>query len=194
VWVILRWILARARDFVTLLIVGALLLWLVRLLFEETVDHARLELLPSLGWGLVVWIGGFVAIGIAAFVIIIIGLLLGIITLGGLATLIFGGGFAALALITVLFLFVISYVSKVVVAYMVGQWIITELGNGREPHPAWPLLLGVFLYVLVRAIPFLGWLIGLFVTLVGLGAIFLAIRQGYYYWGGGTPRRVPPAE
>jgi hypothetical protein len=41
----------------------------------------------------------------------------------------------------------------------------------------WSLALGAFIYEVLRIIPFLGWLIGVLVTLVGLGAIYFVVRE-----------------
>jgi hypothetical protein len=46
-------------------------------------------------------------------------------------------------------------------------------GSGGK---AWALVAGVFVYEIIRAVPILGWLVGVVVTLCGLGAIFLVIR------------------
>jgi hypothetical protein len=48
---------------------------------------------------------------------------------------------------------------------------------GVAVAPTLDTLLGVVLYVLLRSIPVLGWLIGLLVTFVGLGAMWLLLRE-----------------
>ena len=52
---------------------------------------------------------------------------------------------------------------------MILERIREPRGTGR----VWPLMLGVVLFTIVRAIPILGWFIGLMVTLLGLGALWL---------------------
>ena len=39
------------------------------------------------------------------------------------------------------------------------------------------LLLGVFIYILVIAIPILGWVIGIIATLLGLGAVWMVTKE-----------------
>ncbi len=205
-FLVLQWIIARLRDLVTLLFLGALLLWLWPRWLYRAADALRLQPLLSLGWGLVVWLLGYIGAGIVAFLIVLLAILLGIITLGGLAFAVLGIGFSLLGLAFTIFWLAVAYLSKVVVAYMVGRWIVQGLSRreeprtevamppeepGAEPAPrrverlrspaqdGWALVVGVVIYVLLRAIPFVGWLIGLVVTLFGPGAIFMALRDGW---------------
>ena len=67
-----------------------------------------------------------------------------------------------------------NYGSKLVVSFLVGRWLVGKIAPQAAGSKVWPLLVGVVLYVFLSAIPFLGWLIGLVVTLVGMGAMWLA--------------------
>ena len=42
---------------------------------------------------------------------------------------------------------------------------------------ALPLALGVVLYVALRAVRFFGWLLAMFVTMLGMGAMWLLFRE-----------------
>lgn len=44
-------------------------------------------------------------------------------------------------------------------------------------NQAWPLLVGVLLYVVLAGIPYLGFVVSVLVTLLGLGAMWLSLRQ-----------------
>jgi hypothetical protein len=178
-WIISQWILGRVRDLLTLLILGLLVIWLLPTLLYEVVEDGRTEPLPALLWGLVVLVVGLLVAGIIAMLILVIGLVLGLITFGGLASAVFGLGFSALGFAFTLFVLLITYGSKLVVAYLVGDWILREASPQTTEKPIWPLLLGVLLYVIVRGIPILGWLVGLVVTLLGLGAMWLRFQRWY---------------
>ncbi|HHX43077.1 MAG TPA: hypothetical protein GX714_03695 [Chloroflexi bacterium] len=207
IWfVVLRWIIARLRDLVTLLLLGALLLWLWPRWLYRAADALRDQPLLALGWGLVVWLVGLVGAAIVAVLIVLLAIMLGIITLGGLAFAVLGIGFSLLGLAFTIFWLSVSYLSKVVVAYLVGRWIVDSLSRreerplepvappgevGAEPAPrrdiegrspaqdGWALVVGVVIYVVLRAIPILGWLIGAVVTLLGLGAMFMGLRDAW---------------
>jgi len=172
-----RWILARLRDFVTLLVLGGLAIWLIPALLGRWAERVRATPLPAAGWGLVALILGYAGAALAALVIISLGIFLGIITLGGLARSVFGIGFSSLGLVFTIFTLFVSYGSKLIVSYLAGKLILARLAPQSAEHRFWPLLVGVVVYVLLRSIPFLGWLIGLLVTLLGLGAIWLVFSD-----------------
>ena len=66
-----------------------------------------------------------------------------------------------------------SYLSKGIVAYLVGYLILERIAPKVAAHKFWPLLLGLIIYVLLRSIPYFGWAVSLVVTLMGLGAVWL---------------------
>jgi len=73
----------------------------------------------------------------------------------------------------------VSYGSKLVVAYLVGRLLLKWLAPKFTGHAFWPMLIGVLLYTFLRAIPLgFGWVIGVLVTLIGLGAMWLYYRDG----------------
>jgi len=166
---IMRWVVKRLRDLVTLAILGGLAVWLMPKCLDACHDELKANPWPSLGKGVLSWVGGFVAAGIFFGALLMVGILLGVITLGGLATAWFGIGLSLLGLIFSVFLILVTYGSKLVVAYLVGRAIF---GNKYEGHAYWPLLIGILLYVFLRGIPFVGWLFGLAVTCFGLGAMW----------------------
>jgi hypothetical protein len=174
---IFGWIVDRIREFVTLILLGALVVWKLPSPLTSATEQVRAKFLPSAGWGLVVVIVGYVGAAIIGVMILVLGILFGIVTLGGLSQTIFGVGFSTLSLAFTVFTLLVSYGSKLVVAYLVGKLIVKALAPQAADNKWWPLVAGVPLYVLFRAIPLLGWLIGIVVTLVGLGAMWLLFRQ-----------------
>lgn len=172
-----KWIVKRVQIFVTLLLLGALAVWQVPSLLQRTGSKAQEHVLPSAGWGLVTLVVVYAGAVLAAGLIIAGALFFGAITLGGLAKTIMTVGFSSLGLTMAIFGLLVSYLSKLVVAYMVGKLILNSIAPKAAESIAWPLVLGILLYVLLRAIPILGWWIGAFVTLIGLGAIWLVYRD-----------------
>ncbi|MGB2965680.1 MAG: polymer-forming cytoskeletal protein [Anaerolineales bacterium] len=173
------WLLKRVRVFITLMLLGALIVWQLPNLLKKVGDKAEGESMPSLGWGmvsiLVVYIGAFLAAGL----IIAGAIFFGIITLGELSKVILIVGFSSLGLILAGFGLLVSYGSKLVVSYMVGRLLLKWLAPKYEEQPIWPMLIGLLIYTFLRAIPVLGWFIAVFVTLIGIGAIWLAYRDYY---------------
>jgi hypothetical protein len=172
-----QWLLARGREFITLLVLGGLAVWRLPVLLNRLADQAKARPLPAAGRGLVVLIVGYVGAAAFAVLILILGVLLGVVTLGELAGAIFGVGFSGLMLALTLLWLCSVYGSKLVVAYLVGKLVLRRIAPQSASRAIWPLLLGVVLYVLLRSIPVLGWLIGVLATLVGLGAMWLLFHE-----------------
>jgi len=174
---ILSWIVERIRTLITLLLLGGLALWLLPDLFYQLAAKARSQPVPATGWGLMTVIAGYLGAGLVAVLILAIGILFSVITLGGLASTIFGVGFSGLAIVFAVFSLMVQYGSKAVIAFLGGRWILEKLAPQYAENKALPLVLGVVLYVMLRAVPFFGWLLSVFVTLLGLGAMWLLFRE-----------------
>ena len=172
----------RLGEFLAVLMVGGLLLWLwpVAMLLPE--EEARDKPLPSAGWGCVSVIAIYVLLPIAAVLVFVVALLGGLVTLGQLFGDILGIGGSTLALIFLIFTFVLSIVTKAIVAFLGGRWILDRLMSdfsGSSWANFGALALGMFIYEILRVIPFLGWLLSVVVTIIGLGAIAIVLRNRY---------------
>jgi hypothetical protein len=66
----------------------------------------------------------------------------------------------------------IVFLSKLVVANLVGSLLFKRFIPKYAQSRVLPLLVGVVLYALLASIPYLGWLVVVIATLVGLGAIW----------------------
>lgn len=179
--VALNWFLDHLRRFIALLVVGLLLVWVVPRPVREAATALQTRPWGSLGWGILVVVFVCIVVPVIAFFMIVLDLIFGGLGFGGLVVSITGLGLLTNATIIVGFLITVAYLTQIVVSFLVGRMILERI---REPWGAgrvWPLVLGVVIFALVRAIPILGWFIGLIVTLFGLGALWLmsleAIRR-----------------
>ncbi len=167
------WVIKQLRVFITLLVLGGLAVWQVPGLLTNISDRVERDSLPSLGWGLVTilvaYLGGLLLSGL----IIATAIFFGVVTLGELAWVILSVGFSSLGLALAGFGLLVSYGSKIVVAYLGGRLLLKWLAPKFEGGSFWPLLIGILIYTFLRAIPFFGLVVGVVVTLVGLGAIWL---------------------
>lgn len=114
-----------------------------------------------------------------AFLLILVVAGLEASTLAGLATSAFGLGFSALGFAFTLFSFLVAYVSKLVVVYPLSHTLLERFALSWNRYAFVPLFLGVLVFVLLRSIPWLGGLVSIVVTLIGLGAMLLVFREGY---------------
>lgn len=184
-----NWFLSRVRELVTLSAIGALVVVLMPKLLPQGVQQLRSQPWASLGKGLLVLIVGLVGIFIAFLVVLTVGILLGIVTLGGLKDTVFGFGFSSVGLFSAVFWLMINHGSKLVVASLLGNWLFKRMGPAFSGHAFWPLLAGIVSYVILRGIPVLGILFGAAATLLGLGAAWLALLA----WRKGAAPQVIPS-
>jgi len=170
-----RWIVGMVQTFMSLLIIGVLMLWLIPKWLKEVVQHWKEKPLHSLGWGFAVVLAFPVALFTLFVVMVILDIVLGLATLGGLVVPITSIIVVLESALTVGFWTVAVYVTKVLFCYLVG-WLIL-----KRPAPAWvdkamgliPLLIGLAIFVLLRSIPVLGAFFSMLVTIFGLGALWL---------------------
>ncbi len=172
------WLLKQVRVFITLMLLGSLIVWQLPGLLNKVSEKVEKEVMPSLGWGLVsimvIYLGALLAGGL----IIAGAIFFGVITLGELSRVILTVGFTSLGLIMAGFGLLVSYGSKLVVSYLVGKLLMRWLAPKYEDQPIWSMLIGIFLYTFLRAIPLgFGLVIGICVTLIGIGAMWLTYRD-----------------
>lgn len=170
----------RVGEFIALLIVGGILLRFWPGLMRRAGAETQARPLPSAGRGCLATLIFFVAVPGAIIVLIALTFLGGLVTFGQLSSNILGLGGTALGFAVAAFLFVLTIVTKAVVAFWGGRLLLSRLSP--QMQPGWTtdflaLVLGALIYEILRAIPFLGWLIAVIVMIVGLGAIYLALRR-----------------
>lgn len=171
------WVIKRIQEFITLMILGGLVVWQLPGLLNKVSEKVAKESLPSFGWGLVTILVVYLGALLVSGLIIAGAIFFGIITLGELSWVILSVGFSSLGLILTGFGLLLSYGSKLVVAYLVGKLVIRWLAPKYEYMPIWPMVSGVFIYILLRTIPGVDLVIGVIVTLIGLGAMWLYYRD-----------------
>ncbi|MCJ7622867.1 MAG: polymer-forming cytoskeletal protein [Anaerolineaceae bacterium] len=163
------------KNLFSLLLLGALAVHFLPSLFKRTVAQLRSKPWPSAGYGILTVAGGYISVLLAGIVILSVSILLTALSLGGLRTATFGFGFAALSLITTVFTMLILYGSKLVICYVVGEWIVRKIAPQSKASQStfWPLALGIFLYAILRTLPFVGWIFALLAIIFGMGAMWL---------------------
>ena len=182
-----RWIVGMVQTFMSLLIIGVLMLWLVPKWLKEVALHWKEKPLHSLGWGVAALLAFLVIVPLAFVVMIVLDIILGVLTLGGLVGIITGVFMVLEAALVVGFWIVSVYITKVAFCYLIG-WLILKRTASTWVDKAMgivPLLIGLAIFVLVRSIPFLGAFFSLAVTIFGLGAIWMLAWVRIYKPKGG---------
>ncbi len=164
-----------ARNFLKLMALGALALWLLSKPLKKVVDAGYKEPLKAMGWGFVVMAVGFLSALILPLVFIMAGVMIGFVSLGSLLYVWFGLVGLTYLLASALFFFTVFTLSKLIAAYMFGKWIMKAVFKEKKENAWLNLLIGVVLFVILRAIPFIGWLAAFAAILIGTGAFWLAV-------------------
>ncbi len=169
----LTWFLNYFRSFAGLFLVGALLLWVTPKFVRRSATALQNHPLSGLGWGVATLLGLIVTGFVILLVMVLLAILLGWATLDNLLGMVILLGLVALFALIGLSIFVMAYVAEIVVGYLAGRLILNRLKPDWAETRLWPLLVGLLLFVILSAIPYLGPLITIAVVLFGLGALWL---------------------
>src|ERR671921_2671741 len=182
-------VLDALRSLVALVLVGLLLVWIVPGWIRHRAYTVLDRPLASLGWGLLGLVS-FPILGVVVLLVtILLAIVLGLLTLGGLVALIIVLSLLAEAALVLALWVSTGYLAQIVVSFLAGVLLVEAIRPGRGRGRVLPLVVGLILYVVLRAIPVLGPLVSLAVVLLGLGAI------SHWIWTKLRRRRAtaPPA-
>jgi cytoskeletal protein CcmA (bactofilin family) len=165
------------RRYVSILVVGVLLLWLLPRLLRGAADAARGRPLVSFGIGILGFVGVIVALVLVILVTVLAAILLGLLGLGSLSGVTVYGGILLAATMVFLFLLAVAFVAQATVGLALGQLVFR--GRGRSFLTGLgALAFGVLVVVLASAIPVAGGWLEALLVLLGLGALLLMARPG----------------
>ena len=178
------WALESLRTVITLILIGLVLLLVLPGFMHGLENELRNRPWPSLGWGVVAYAGFFFVLLLTVFVMLLGAIVFGLLTLGGLSATMVWGGLLVLFALILGFVLATTFVAKIVVGMVVGQWMLSKAQSPLAQHRYLPMVIGVALTVLVIAlltfplIPgFLGGMLNFVLVLFGLGTIWLWLRQ-----------------
>ena len=172
-----EWLLRFGLDFVTFAALGLLLVLVTPNLLPRGAYRLRTSPWAALGWGMTVFATGIVGLILATLVIVAVSMLFWALSLGALGALTFTVGLFSILLAGALYVFLVLFCSKLVAAFLIGRLILTPLSPRTADTKVWCILLGVLVYLLLAAIPYLGWLAAVSATFFGLGAIWMSVRD-----------------
>ena len=172
-----RWFMRQVRRLVTLLLVGAVMMWLLPNWTREVSEVVQRRPLPSLGWGVVAIAAFVLAMLVILIATILLTVVFGVVTLGGLAGRIAVLGVLSMATAAFGFSLTWAYVTKILISMLLGRLIFKLFGSPASEHRWWPMLLGVLIFAILAAVPVLGWLVTLAAVFFGLGAIWIWCRD-----------------
>jgi hypothetical protein len=170
---VVNWGQALFRNLMSLLIVGLLLAWLYPRLLSGS--GATLEHRPwaSLGTGILTGIVFWLVMPVFSFLLFAVVILVSLFSVGGLFIPALLLMILILLAISLVFLVSGSFFSKLIICQVIGQLILRGFKSPAADHRFWPWLLGLAIFIILRSIPFVGWIVNLLAVLFGLGAFVL---------------------
>jgi hypothetical protein len=167
------WGKALLRNLMSLLIVGLLVAWLYPRMLSGGGETLKIRPWASLGVGALTGIVFWLAMPLLSFIFAGAIALLGLLSLGGLVLPAILLGSLILLAISLAFLVSSGYFSKLVISQVLGQLILGGFKSPAANHRFWPWLLGLGIFILLRSIPYIGWIVNALAVLFGLGAFVL---------------------
>lgn len=165
-----------ASNLISLLLIGGLLLWKFPALLEQNVSTVKDKPWASMLYGLITIIVGYFGLFLLLPVIILISIIIGFITLGGLSGATAAIGLSVWVTIFAVFSLAVFHISKVIVAFLAGKWLFARLVPASTSN-VWPMVIGVLLYALLCVIPWFSLLLEIVVVLLGVGAMWLVFKD-----------------
>ena len=176
----------RVQRFLVLLLVGVLLAVVAPKWLGNRARRLRDRTLPSFGWGFLGVAGfGFAAVLLLGLAIALASLLAAV-RLGSLSPMIVLSAIVLSFALILLLVIGLVYLAQVVFAVAVGSWLVEKVRRGDRPTLLVAVVLGLVVFVLVRAIPYLGWWFGFIVGLIGFGTIVTWLFDALPHRSGGA--------
>ncbi len=170
-----RWALSGAKAFVTLLVVGLLLLLILPRAVHAAERVASRRPLPSVGWGCLTLLVAVVGVVLLAIVSIAALVAVGAVHIDPLVMPILSISVVLGSLLT-FGMVLLAWAGRVVVALWIGRRLL-GLGSSSWSDSRWvAFLLGALVYCILWTIPYVGWIFDFLGILIGLGSIILGLR------------------
>lgn len=168
-----EWGVSTIRNLAALVIIGLLAVWL----FPVPLHGAGEKILQS-PWrtalsGISVFIIGWFIILLGFILVVSFAVFFFSFSMPNLGWLFGTLGLLGLGMGASVFWLSISYISKLVVAFLIGRQLLRRFAPEHAENKLLPLLLGIFLFALAASIPYLGWVIATMATFFGLGALWV---------------------
>jgi hypothetical protein len=180
------------RQFIVVVIVAFLALWLAPRAMRSAEAWVRERPLPSAGWGLVAFIGYWVLLIVLLIVMVLLAILFGLLGFGTIVAIDVFGGLVLIAGITLAFVVVAAFLADAIVGLALARLLVGWGGRRGSAAAAAPdspvmgggdrwselgwLAVGVAIVVVLSSLPLIGGIVKLVVVLLALGALWLAWR------------------
>ena len=173
------WIFDLLRKWIVLAFFSLLAIWLTHRPLEKAGLPLESSPIKTTAIGLVVFVIALNLFGVALLIAVFIfsiGLGLNFVGLWELSIALWIAAYACLALASIALWLFIVYGTKVIVVYLISNWLLNKFALTSIWLKTLTMLIGILLYLFLNAVPFVGWIIGMLVTAAGLGSAWLSYR------------------
>ncbi|BAZ41028.1 hypothetical protein NIES4101_69900 [Calothrix sp. NIES-4101] len=170
-------LLGQLQRLLALLLIGWLLLRFFPGWIPGLTTTIQTKPLPSLGWGLVTFIGVWIVVTLVPLISFLLSGLL-VFTLPHLILPVIGIGILFALGISVAFAIFATYIPQIIISFLGGRWLMERLQPNKSTTRIMSLLAGLVVFVVLTAIPLLGGILELIIILMGLGAFWLWGQRG----------------
>ncbi len=169
-----QWGFKRARDFVTLAVIGLILLFALPRRLENWGAPIQAHPVAAPGIGLLAALNGFLLAALLTLAVIAVGIIFQALRLDALALMTWMVGLASVAALFWLFVLFLFFISQIVFVYWSARALLHRFAPQAKLHRALLLPLALLAFVLLMGIPVVGAIVSLAATLYGMGALVLA--------------------
>jgi hypothetical protein len=192
-------VLDAIRQFIAVMLVALLALWLVPRAFGVAEAQVRERPVEAFAWGIGAVVGYVVLIAVISVVAILLAIALGLLGFGALVGIDVIGAFVLVAGLTLGFVIAVGFLADAIVglalarvfAQRSGRAAGTSSGASTAGRDRWAdlglLAVGVAVVVVLTSLPVVGGWLKLVVVLIGLGALWLAWRRDRTAAAGAAP-------
>jgi len=173
------------RQLFTVVLFGAVGLWLIPGALRASESALRRRPLASVGMGIGILVGYIIQFIAVILLMILVGVALGSISLDGLAGIAIWAGIVDLMISTFALAVAASFVVDAVVGLALAQLVARGWAQSRWQE-LFLLVVGALIVVAVTSLPEIGGIVKLCVIVLGLGAMTVAAAEAWQ-------RRHPPA-
>ena len=170
------WILDHLRSFLSLLIIGLLLLWIVPRIVRGASRMLTDGVLAGFGWGLAVFVLTPLVLLLVIVLAVALAMLFGWLSLGGVSAALIMSSIAVVIAGAILFGLILGYFGQIIFGLWSGEAVLRGMGS-QQPNVILAMIIGLLIVAILAAIPFAGGIISFLLALVGLGAIWMWIRN-----------------
>lgn len=163
------------RDFIVLLLIGLLVIWLLPKWIGAMAEFVQTKPLGSFGRGILMVVGYFVAAAVLVIAVVMLAVMFGILTLGSLAGGVILVGAVLFGMLTVGYWLFITYVAPIVVSYLIGKLLLGRMQATWAQNRFVQFIVGLILLSLALLIPVVDFFVGILVAIFALGALLFWI-------------------